>query len=161
MRWRLFILIALLLGSGLIYLKFGQTTTTLTYDGWERDFDKALSQATEEDKYILLNFGGSDWCLGCAILDEDVFSKPLFKSYAQENLICAVADFPRRTTLPKEEREQNQKLKQKYNVIGVPTVILLNSEGKLVAEPDYQLEKAAEYVEYLKEMIRKYEAGFK
>ena len=64
-------------------------------DGWETDFAKASAKAKAEGKHILIDFSGSDWCGWCIKLDKEVFSKKAFKSYAKENLILVLADFPR------------------------------------------------------------------
>ena len=64
-------------------------------EGWETNFKKALARAKAENKYVLLNFSGSDWCGWCTKLDKEVFSRQAFKDYARENLILVLLDFPR------------------------------------------------------------------
>jgi protein disulfide-isomerase len=36
---------------------------------WTEDFDKAAARAREENKYVLVDFTGSDWCGWCKKLD--------------------------------------------------------------------------------------------
>jgi protein disulfide-isomerase len=48
--------------------------------------------------------------------------------------------------------EQNQKLLDKFKIEGFPTVIVLNSAGKKVAELGYQAGGATAYVESLKKL---------
>ncbi|HUA68763.1 MAG TPA: thioredoxin family protein, partial [Candidatus Saccharimonadales bacterium] len=45
---------------------------------WLTDVPKAEAQAKTENKLVLLDFTGSDWCIWCKKLDEDTFSKPEF-----------------------------------------------------------------------------------
>jgi thiol:disulfide interchange protein len=47
-------------------------------EAWETDYSAALAQAGKEQKLVLLDFTGSDWCTWCMKLDRDVFSKPEF-----------------------------------------------------------------------------------
>ena len=48
-------------------------------EAWLTDYKKATAQAEEEDKPILVDFTGSDWCGWCIRLDKEVFSKDAFK----------------------------------------------------------------------------------
>ncbi len=126
---------------------------SLAATGWEDDFAKAVERAASENKYVLVDFSGSDWCGWCIKLDEEVFSKPAFKNYAKENLVLVLLDFPRRKELPKKTREQNEALLKKYNVRGFPTVLILNPKGEEVARTGYKPGGAEAYVEHLKKLI--------
>ena len=104
---------------------------------WLTDYDEALSKAKSENKMVLLDFTGSDWCGWCIKLDKEIFSQKEFKSYAAENLILVELDFPRRKKIPRETQEQNKELQMKYGIRGFPTIIVLNSEGKKVGQLGY------------------------
>jgi protein disulfide-isomerase len=108
-------------------------TITLAKTGWEEDYEKSLTKAKEDQKMVLLDFTGSDWCGYCIKLDEDVFSKSAFKKFAKESLVLVELDYPRGKSLPKKIKEQNEGLKDKYGINGYPTIILLDSEGKEAA----------------------------
>ena len=102
---------------------------------WETDFDKALLKAREEHKMILLNFSGSDWCVPCIRLHDEIFENESFKNYADSNLVLVNADFPRQKKhqLPKEQQKSNDKLADKYDPQGsFPYTLLLNEKGELV-----------------------------
>jgi thioredoxin-related protein len=99
---------------------------------WQTDYKQALSEAAQENKRVLLEFAGSDWCQPCIQMDKDVLSQPDFKKFAASNLILVKLDFPRRKQLPPAEAEQNQKLQQKYTIEGFPTYVLLDPSGKEV-----------------------------
>jgi thioredoxin-related protein len=45
-------------------------------------------------------------------------------------------DFPRRKTQPTEEKKQNVHLAQEYQVLGFPTIVVLNSNGQKVWQFD-------------------------
>ena len=40
---------------------------------WITDFDSALKKAKENNKYLLIEFSGSDWCPPCIRLNDEVF----------------------------------------------------------------------------------------
>jgi thioredoxin-related protein len=101
--------------------------------GWQTDYKTALEQAAKQNKYVLLDFTGSDWCGWCIQLSKDTFSKPAFKEYADKNLILVELDFPNNKMQSDLLIKQNQELQQKYQVEGFPTLILLDPKGREVA----------------------------
>lgn len=121
---------------------------------WETDFELAKKRAKEENKSILIDFTGSDWCGWCIKLNKEVFSTPEFQEYAAKKLIMVELDFPKKKELPAKLKEQNDKLQEEYKIEGFPTVILLNSRGKEVARTGYQDGGPAKYIEHLKELLK-------
>jgi thioredoxin-related protein len=103
---------------------------------WLHDYNKAQEEAKTNHKLLFLNFTGSDWCGWCIKLDKDIFSQPQFKNYAHDNLVLVELDFPRRKSQPTEERKQNTQLAQQYEVLGFPTIVVLNSNGQKVWQFD-------------------------
>jgi thioredoxin-related protein len=97
---------------------------------WLNDYKKAQEEAKANNKLLLLNFTGSDWCGWCIKFDKEVWSQPQFKDYARDNLVLVELDFPRRKTQPAELRKQNLQLAQQYEVLGFPTIVVLNSNGQ-------------------------------
>lgn len=101
---------------------------------WMTDFEAAKAKAAAEQKPVLLNFTGSDWCPPCKYLHQNVFATDAFASYAKEELILVELDFPRRKVLPAEQQKQNAQLARAFNIGGYPTVILLDSDGETVLD---------------------------
>ncbi len=123
-------------------------------EGWETDFEKAKVQAKAENKHILIDFSGSDWCGWCIKLDKEVFSKKAFKEYAEKNLVLVLADFPRdKSEQSKELQKQNDKLAKKFGVRGFPTVYILDSDGKSIAKTGYQAGGPEAYVSHVEKLI--------
>jgi thioredoxin-related protein len=83
---------------------------------WENDYAKALQRAKAENKHVLLDFTGSDWCGPCIQLRKQVFSRPEFSSYAQKNLILVEVDYPQRKKQSTELKKQNEKLAKRYDI---------------------------------------------
>jgi len=117
---------------------------------WQENLEKALAQAKKENKAVLVNFTGSDWCIWCKRLTEEVFAKKEFEAYAMKSLILVKLDFPRNIEQSTETKIYNNKLAQKYGVQGFPTILLFNSSGKLVLTTGYQPGGPANYVNHLK-----------
>jgi protein disulfide-isomerase len=104
--------------------------------GWLNDYKKAQEEAKASHKFLFLNFTGSDWCGWCVRFDKDIFSQSQFKDYARDNLVLVELDFPRAKPQSPELRQQNRHLAQQYEVVGFPTIIVLNSDGQKVWEYD-------------------------
>jgi thioredoxin-related protein len=103
---------------------------------WKHNYSKAQEEAKANHKMLLLNFTGSDWCGWCIKFDRDVLSQPQFKNFAHDNLVLVELDFPRRKSQPVEETKQNRQLAQQYEVMGFPTIVVLNSTGQKVWQFD-------------------------
>jgi thioredoxin-related protein len=100
---------------------------------WETNYSAALGQAAEQNKMVLLDFTGSDWCGWCVKLQKDTFSKPEFQKFAAESLVLVELDFPRGKQQGEELKRQNEELAEKFGVQGFPTLVLLDPQGKEAA----------------------------
>lgn len=98
-----------------------------TLEGWSTDIKAALVTAKKENKAVLVEFTGSDWCPPCIMMRKNVFSKKEFVEKASENYVLVEIDVPRGD---KELAEKNRPIAEKYKIDGYPTVLLLNSDGK-------------------------------
>lgn len=117
--------------AGLAVLNSGVRADKLE---WGTDLAKAQAKAKAENKKVLINFTGSDWCGFCIKLDKEVFSTPEFQEYAAKNLVLVEADFPNSKTLPADLKAANAKLKEQHKVRGYPTLVLLGSDGTKLGE---------------------------
>jgi thioredoxin-related protein len=91
-------------------------------EGWLVDLDEAYARSVKENKPILANFTGSDWCGWCIKLDKDVFSKSEFQEWAKKNVVLLELDFPRRMQIPEKNRQQNAAMQQALQIRGYPTI---------------------------------------
>lgn len=98
---------------------------------WLTDFKTAQQRALAENKPLLIDFTGSDWCPPCMILDRQVFSQPEFADYAAQNLILLKVDFPRRKPLSVEDQAENDALARRFAIRGFPTILAMGADGKL------------------------------
>jgi protein disulfide-isomerase len=104
---------------------------------WITDHAKALQIAKNENKFVLMDFTGSDWCGWCIKLDKEVFDEKEFKEFAKEKLVLLVLDFPRSKSQSGTLKAQNKKLAAEYKISGYPSVVVLNPDGKQVGVTGY------------------------
>ncbi len=108
---------------------------TTSPPAWINNLDSAKEQAKKEHKLILLNFSGSDWCIPCIRLRQEIFEADAFTKYADDHLILVNADFPRKkkNQLSKEQQKSNDEVAEKYNPQGsFPFTLLLDSNGNKI-----------------------------
>lgn len=106
---------------------------------WTTDFTKAITEASAKNKYILLNFSGSDWCGPCMKLKKEVLDSEDFLKFADSKLVLVRADFPRskKNRLSPELKKSNENLAEKYNKEGkFPFTVLIDGEGNVVKSWD-------------------------
>lgn len=115
---------ALLMGCLLPVLAHASELTWLT------DLEKAQVAAKAENKRVLVNFTGSDWCGFCIKLHKEVFDTKEFADYAKKNLVLVEVDFPQKKKLPPAQQKANDALNSKYKVEGFPTILVLGADGK-------------------------------
>lgn len=120
---------------------------------WEENLESALQKAKQENKAVLVNFTGSDWCIWCQRLSNEVFSKSEFEDYANDNLILVRLDFPKNIEQSVETKMYNNQLAQRYGIEGFPTILLFNSSGNLVLRTGYQPGGPVNYVNHLKSYL--------
>ncbi|HWZ96063.1 MAG TPA: thioredoxin family protein [Opitutaceae bacterium] len=107
-------------------------------DTWLTDFAAAKQQAASENKKLLLDFTGSDWCGYCKLLDAEVLGTDAFKDFAKDYVLVRI-DFPRSTELPPALKQQNDALAQQFQVGGFPTLIAMDSSGReITRQSGYQ-----------------------
>lgn len=143
-------LTAVLLSAVIIGCSKGGSNDNLN---WEENLETALQKAKTENKAVLVNFTGSDWCVWCQKLSAEVFSKSEFEDYAEGNLILVKIDFPEKIEQSAETKAYNNQLAQRYGVQGFPTILLFNSQGKMVLQTGYQPGGPVSYVEHLKSSL--------
>lgn len=121
---------------------------------WYEDDEQARSEAKSENKFVLLRFTGSDWCGVCKALDREVLSTDEFKEMADENFVLVDVDYPRHKSQPAALMAQNAQLGRQYGITGVPTVVVLNSNGVVVRQLGYHPGAPGDFLAELKRFRR-------
>ena len=94
---------------------------------WYTDLDEAKAVAVKENKPLLVDFTGSDWCGFCIKLHAEVFDKPEFEEFAKGYVLVEL-DFPNKKPQPAEEKAKNKATQAKFAVSGFPTILLLDAK---------------------------------
>lgn len=114
----------------------GYAASSASASEWLTNYEMALATAKAENKLVLLDFTGSDWCGPCIALQKDVFSQPKFVEYATKHFVLREVDSRAKTPMPDELSQQNENLKLPYGIEkkGDPTVIAITPDGKIIGE---------------------------
>lgn len=105
---------------------------------WLTNFETAKALALTQNKTLLINFTGSDWCPPCMMLEKEVFKQPEFAAYAAKHLVLLEVDFPHVKMQSLEEKATNEKLAEQFGIEGFPTVVLLDASGQPLGALGYE-----------------------
>ena len=131
-RVKTFLSISCLIAASVFFSR----TFAQAESGWLNDYKKAQQEAKATNKFLLLDFTGSDWCGWCKKFDREILSQSQFKDFARGNLVLVELDFPRAKPQNPEVKKQNLELAQQYQVQGFPTIVVLNSNGQKLWQYD-------------------------
>lgn len=137
---------------------FSQQITPLDSSIWKSNYQDALKTANKKNLPILIVFSGSDWCKPCIKLRERILVKSAFTAWAQSNVVCVTADFPRqkKNVLSPEQQKQNDALAEKFNRNGLfPLVLLVDKNEKALGYKTYEDVTPEKFAQELSEIISK------
>lgn len=124
---------------------------------WLTDLPAAEAQAKAENKVVLLDFVGSDWCPDCQAFMKDVLSSQKFQEYAARNVVVVELDFPdRKVNKAKQSdalKKANEALKERYDIEAWPTFIVLDKNGKQIgSDTGYDGKGPDNFITWLEKM---------
>jgi thiol:disulfide interchange protein DsbD len=91
---------------------------------WEHFTNEAYETALNNHRKIVIDFY-ADWCIPCKELDGITF--------ADKKVIDLMKDFVAlKVDMTKSASDETEKIRKKFNIVGMPTIIFFNSEGKEV-----------------------------
>jgi thiol:disulfide interchange protein DsbD len=89
---------------------------------WQVYSAQLLSQAKENSKPVILDFY-ADWCIPCKELDNFTFS--------DERILAQSGKFMMlKADLTHFQTEQTSRIREQYNIRGVPTIVFIDKNGK-------------------------------
>lgn len=95
---------------------------------WLTDLDAAKAQGVKENKPVLVDFTGSDWCPPCKALHKNVFESKEFAAVASKYVLVEL-DYPRNKTQDPELKAKNAALSKQFGITGFPTVLLIDAKS--------------------------------
>jgi thiol:disulfide interchange protein DsbD len=88
---------------------------------WQEFSEEKYEAALANNQKILIDFY-ADWCIPCKELDAMTFSDP---RVIEETKDYAVFKIDMTQTMS----EKTEQIRDKFNIIGMPTVLIINTEG--------------------------------
>lgn len=89
---------------------------------WEQYSEQKLSEARSDGMPVIIDFY-ADWCIPCLELDRNTFTNAEVARDANEFLRLKV-------DLTHFDSPEAEKLRKKYGIAGVPTIVFLTSDGQ-------------------------------
>ena len=87
---------------------------------WLSDPDQTARQARETNRIVMVD-AYAEWCAACIELDEKTFSRPEAVERLRDFVLLKL-DFTRKS-------EAGEKLRRRFAIVGLPTVIFFSPEG--------------------------------
>lgn len=87
---------------------------------WHTNLDATLAEAKKQDRRVLLRFTAS-WCAPCRVMDARVWPDSAVQSALADKYLIVKADV---------DTDGSQAVIRKYGIQAVPTLLLLDSNGK-------------------------------
>ena len=88
---------------------------------WRTDLDQALKDAKSSGKMVIMDFG-AEWCRACKELEHKTFSDDAVIERLKQMI-------PVKVDCTRAQDPAVRAVQQEYSVTGLPTVIVLDSEG--------------------------------
>lgn len=95
----------------------------------KRTWNQAVKEAKAKNLPILIRFSDTKFCVPCEKWDKAVFSKANVKKHC--GAYCVVLDYEGISTSPTAESKE---MANKYGLKGIPRVMLVDAEGKIIAD---------------------------
>jgi thiol-disulfide isomerase/thioredoxin len=95
---------------------------------WLTDLDAAKAQGAKENKPVLVDFTGSDWCPPCKALHKNVFESAEFAAVASKYVLVEL-DYPKSKPQAPELKAKNAELSKQFGITGFPTVLLIDAKS--------------------------------
>ena len=107
---------------------------------WYLEFEEGRAAAKAQGKDLLIDFGGSDWCVPCKWLKERVLSKAEFIERAGGTFVLVDIDLPLTDRIPiaADRKRRYEELQERYGIASFPTVVLATADGRPYARTTYR-----------------------
>lgn len=141
----------------LSFLFFISAICNCAAQNWQNNLNKAIREASQQNKKVLLFFSVPEYCDSCIKLEKNIFKSEAFLKYADQNYILVKIDFSNKSNVESNElMAENLFIVEKYNKDGFfPLVVLLNKDSKVVGKTGvYKNETPEQYLSMLQKINR-------
>jgi len=95
-----------------------------------KNWEEAKQIAKLENKDILIEFTGSNWCKPCIKMEKEVLSNAKFQEFVKDKFVLLVFDLQMPIQTDSENFIIFDRYKKLYNVSHYPTYIVTDFDGK-------------------------------
>lgn len=101
---------------------------------WMQDLEKASTLAKAQNKLLLVEFTGSDWCRACLIQKKRVLSQLEFEEWVQKHCIAVEVDVPHdvKRVGGHAQKQKNEKICEAYDIKNFPSLMLMTPDKIMV-----------------------------
>jgi thiol-disulfide isomerase/thioredoxin len=99
---------------------------------WEADMGSAMREAQLTKRHVLVLFTGSDWCVWCQKMDDEVFSQHEFAVYTHAKYVIVKLDYPQQTPQPDSVKQENAEMLRRFEVRGFPNAIIMDENSRVL-----------------------------
>lgn len=141
----------------LTFLFFLSAICNCSAQNWQSNLNKAIQEASQQNKKVLLFFSVPEYCDSCMKLEKNIFKSEEFLKYAYQNYVLVKIDFSNTSNVESNElMAENLLIVEKYNKDGFfPLVVLLNKDSKVVGKAGvYKNETPEQYLLMLQKINR-------
>lgn len=119
---------------------------------WEPDIGSAMHEAQVTKRHVLVLFTGSDWCVWCQKMDDEVFSQREFAVYTHSNYVIVKLDYPKDTPQPDSVKRENAEMLRRFEVKGFPNAVIMDENSRVLTRIEgYQEGGAANFIRIMKQ----------
>lgn len=97
---------------------------------WSTSPAEAMQQAAAQNKGVMLEFTGSDWCGACIMQKKQALSLPEIQTAISRSFIPVELDYPRKKQQDAQTKTSLETYKKSYGITGFPTLVFADAQGR-------------------------------
>ncbi|MFN7733105.1 MAG: thioredoxin family protein [Pirellula sp.] len=97
---------------------------------WNRDLSAAMAKAKSLNRPLFILFTGHGWCHACDLLDREVLRTEKFVETTKDKYVFVELDLKVEGGPEEDQKTDLMRLQDQYLVLGVPTAVLTDAEGR-------------------------------
>ncbi len=99
---------------------------------WSTSPAEAMQQAAAQNKGVMLEFTGSDWCGACIMQKKQALALPEIQTAISRSFIPVELDYPRKKQQDAQTKTSLETYKKSYGITGFPTLVFADAQGRPV-----------------------------